>query len=37
MTSAQRAAIHGVDERVEIDGLERGERFHRALHQRRCQ
>jgi carboxypeptidase PM20D1 len=31
MTAAQRAAIHGVDESVTIDSLERGERFHRAL------
>ncbi|MFC4140040.1 MULTISPECIES: M20/M25/M40 family metallo-hydrolase [unclassified Microbacterium] len=31
MSSAQRAAIHGVDESVEIEALERGERFHRAL------
>lgn len=31
MSSAQRASIHGVDEFVEIDALERGERFHRAL------
>jgi len=31
MTAAQRAAIHGVDEYVTIDSLERGERFHRAL------
>ncbi|MCR2763535.1 M20/M25/M40 family metallo-hydrolase [Microbacterium sp. zg.B48] len=31
MTSAQRASIHGVDERVQIASLERGERFHRAL------
>lgn len=31
MTAAQRASIHGVDERVEIASLERGERFHRAL------
>ncbi|MGV9193337.1 M20/M25/M40 family metallo-hydrolase [Microbacterium sp. MC2] len=34
MSAAQRAAIHGVDERVEISELERGERFHRALLQR---
>ena len=34
MSSAQRAAIHGVDERVEIAALERGERFHRALLER---
>jgi carboxypeptidase PM20D1 len=31
MTAAQRAAIHGIDEYVTIDSLERGERFHRAL------
>ncbi|WP_438855930.1 M20/M25/M40 family metallo-hydrolase [Agromyces sp. M3QZ16-3] len=31
MTASQRASIHGVDERVAIDSLERGERFHRAL------
>lgn len=31
MSAAQRAAIHGVDERVEIAALERGEAFHRAL------
>ncbi|MFV0319935.1 MAG: M20/M25/M40 family metallo-hydrolase [Microbacterium sp.] len=31
MSVAQRASIHGVDERVEITSLERGERFHRAL------
>ncbi|GAA3931749.1 M20/M25/M40 family metallo-hydrolase [Microbacterium soli] len=31
MTAAQRAAIHGVDEYVEIASLRRGERFHRAL------
>jgi len=34
MSSVQRAAIHGVDEYVEIDALERGERFHRALLER---
>jgi len=34
MSSAQRAAIHGVDESVEIDALERGVRFHRALIER---
>ena len=34
MSNAQRASIHGVDERVEIASLERGERFHRALLQR---
>lgn len=31
MTGAQRASIHGVDEKVEISSLERGERFHREL------
>lgn len=31
MSSAQRASIHGVDEHVTIDALERGTRFHRAL------
>ncbi|KQM82922.1 M20/M25/M40 family metallo-hydrolase [Agromyces sp. Leaf222] len=31
MTAAQRAAIHGVDESVTFDSLERGERFHRTL------
>ncbi len=31
MSNAQRASIHGVDERVEIASLERGELFHRAL------
>lgn len=31
MSNAQRAAIHGVDENVEIATLERGEMFHRAL------
>lgn len=31
MSAAQRASIHGVDERVEISELECGERFHRAL------
>ena len=31
MSNAQRASIHGVDERVEIASLEQGERFHRAL------
>ncbi len=31
MTAAQRAAIHGVDESVTIESLERGVRFHRAL------
>ncbi len=34
MSNAQRASIHGVDERVEIAALERGERFHRALIER---
>jgi len=34
MSAAQRASIHGVDEHVTIDALERGERFHRALIQR---
>lgn len=34
MSSAQRASIHGVDERVEIEALVRGERFHRSLLQR---
>ncbi|NNH02639.1 M20/M25/M40 family metallo-hydrolase [Microbacterium ulmi] len=34
MSAAQRAGIHGVDERVEISELERGERFHRALLER---
>ncbi len=34
MSNAQRASIHGVDERVEIAALERGERFHRALLER---
>ncbi|MBN9188191.1 MAG: M20/M25/M40 family metallo-hydrolase [Microbacterium sp.] len=34
MSAAQRASIHGVDERVEIAELERGERFHRALIER---
>lgn len=31
MSSAQRASIHGLDEHVEIDSLERGEQFYRAL------
>jgi carboxypeptidase PM20D1 len=31
MSAAQRASIHGVDERVAVDELARGERFHRAL------
>jgi carboxypeptidase PM20D1 len=34
MSKAQRASIHGVDERVEITALERGELFHRTLLQR---
>ena len=34
MSSAQRASIHGVDERVEVAELERGELFHRTLLQR---
>ncbi|BDV30934.1 M20/M25/M40 family metallo-hydrolase [Microbacterium terricola] len=34
MSAAQRASIHGVDERVEVAALERGERFHRSLLQR---
>ncbi|MFT4229787.1 MAG: M20/M25/M40 family metallo-hydrolase [Microbacterium sp.] len=34
MSRAQRASIHGVDERVEIAALERGELFHRTLLQR---
>lgn len=34
MTGAQRVAIHGVDEYVEIDALQQGERFHRALLER---
>ncbi|GAA3916313.1 M20 family peptidase [Microbacterium invictum] len=34
MSAAQRAGIHGVDERVEISELEHGERFHRELLQR---
>ncbi len=34
MSNAQRASIHGVDERVEVAALERGERFHRALLER---
>lgn len=34
MSNAQRASIHGVDEKVEIAALERGERFHRALLER---
>jgi carboxypeptidase PM20D1 len=31
MTARQRATIHGLDEHVTIDSLERGELFHRAL------
>lgn len=31
MNAQQRAAIHGIDERVAVSELERGERFHRAL------
>ncbi len=34
MTATQRAAIHGVDERVEISELVRGELFHRTLIER---
>lgn len=34
MNAEQRASIHGVDERVEIAELERGERFHRTLIER---
>lgn len=34
MNSELRASIHGVDERVEVSELERGERFHRTLLQR---
>ena len=34
MSNAQRASIHGVDERVEIASLERGDQFHRALLER---
>jgi carboxypeptidase PM20D1 len=34
MSNAQRASIHGVDERVEVASLEKGELFHRALIQR---
>ncbi|NOW00675.1 M20/M25/M40 family metallo-hydrolase [Isoptericola chiayiensis] len=34
MSAAQRATIHGVDERVEIAELERGEVFHRTLLER---
>lgn len=31
MNAQQRAAIHGIDERVAVSELERGERFHRTL------
>ncbi|GAA4162692.1 M20 family peptidase [Gryllotalpicola daejeonensis] len=31
MSAAERAAIHGIDERVTIDALVRGERFYRQL------
>jgi carboxypeptidase PM20D1 len=31
MSAAERAAIHGLDERVTIDALVRGERFYRQL------
>ncbi|HOC14137.1 MAG TPA: M20/M25/M40 family metallo-hydrolase [Propionicimonas sp.] len=31
MSAAQRAAIHGIDESVDIDSLVRGEQFYRAL------
>lgn len=31
MSAAQRATIHGIDERVEVDALVRGVRFHREL------
>lgn len=31
MNAAQRASIHGVDERIDIDSLERGELFYRSL------
>jgi carboxypeptidase PM20D1 len=31
MNAEQRATIHGVDERVDVVELERGERFHRTL------
>lgn len=34
MNAAQRATIHGVDERVEISELARGELFHRSLIER---
>jgi len=31
MNAEQRAAVHGIDERVAISELERGELFHRTL------
>ncbi|WP_417563726.1 M20/M25/M40 family metallo-hydrolase [Microbacterium sp.] len=31
VSAAQRASIHGVDERIEVTSLQSGERFHRAL------
>jgi carboxypeptidase PM20D1 len=31
MNAEQRASIHGVDERVEVSELARGELFHRRL------
>lgn len=31
MSRAERAAIHGVDEQITVDALERGERFYREL------
>ena len=31
MSAAERASVHGVDERVRVEALERGERFYRAL------
>jgi carboxypeptidase PM20D1 len=31
MTASQRAGIHGIDERVDVDSLERGEVFYRSL------
>ena len=34
MSAAQRASIHGIDERVEISSLENGEVFHRTLIER---
>ena len=34
MSNPQRASIHGVNERVEVASLEKGELFHRALIQR---